>query len=263
MQGAGALALEASLIRIQQAECASCQQEISGEYVAVVIRDTGPGMEAARLQHAFELFAPSPSGSQTTDVGLALVHRIVHEYDGHVTIDHQGDGTRFSVLLPTAAPGERPAPRRDKAVPLGRRVLVVDDEVSVSSFVADVLRVAGYEVVVFNDAPSALTYAQSHAADISVCVTDQTMPQLTGLELGRALKALNPRIGVILITGYAAVARELGGHRREIDGLLRKPFRIEQLTRLIDEILHGGERTAPPSATRRPEDSEPRREGRS
>ncbi len=238
IDGAGTVSLHAHRSHVEGVHCASCQQPVEGDFVTLEITDSGGGFQDS-LQQVFELFVTSPTGSQSVGVGLALVHRIVHEYDGHVTVrDNAGRGTRFAVMLPVAAAELVQAlPRIRRGRDATGRILVVDDEVSVSSFVADALRACGHRVVVFNDAPTALNFARDHNGGISLCVTDQNMPQLTGIELARELKALDPDVAVVLITGYAEAMRAAEQGRKEIDAFLPKPFRIEELTHVVEDLL--------------------------
>ena len=174
-----------------------------------------------------------------TGIGLWLIHTLVHEYGGHIRLTStKGQGTRFGILLPDADAAEiQPKPRvRVSSIDTEGEVLVVDDDVSVSKFLAEVLRDGGYSVRVFNDATLAMNHLEENIDQLSVLVTDQVMPQVSGLQLSRRAKELRPELPVILITGYSHTSdlmqvRELG-----LEGCLKKPFRMDDLLQTLHSV---------------------------
>ena len=117
------------------------------------------------------------------------------------------------------------------------RILIVDDEESVARFMGDLFRSRGGRVTVMTDSQAALDLFSQEPMAFDLMITDQTMPQLTGVELAQKVLALRPEFPVILCTGYSdqvdeAKARELG-----IRGYISKPMEINTLFNLVVRSL--------------------------
>ena len=219
--------------------CASCEARVSGSWVELGVSDNGEGIDDEMLQQIFEMYVTTREPGKGTGIGLWLIHTLVHEYGGHIRLTStKGQGTRFGILLPDADAAEiQPKPRvRVSSIDTEGEVLVVDDDVSVSKFLAEILRDGGYSVRVFNDATLAMNHLEENIDQLSVLVTDQVMPQISGLQLSRRAKELRPELPVILITGYSHTSdlmqvRELG-----LEGCLKKPFRMDDLLQTLHSV---------------------------
>ena len=220
--------------------CASCHATFGGDWVGFEVRDTGRGIDQTMLPRIFDRFVTSRESGQGTGIGLAVVHSIVHEYGGHLVVTSEtGKGTRFCILLPPArdeAQQQRPAARFGATMDEVRgrgRVLVVDDEASVGNMIAESLRSAGFEVLLFSDSSDALARIERNPDDLDLIITDQTMPRLSGLELAQRVKALPRLIPLVLVTGYqdTARAKAIG-----VDHVLQKPFSVTELLGLAREL---------------------------
>jgi len=219
--------------------CASCEAPVSGKWVELGVADNGEGIEAEMLQKIFEMYVTTREPGKGTGIGLWLIHTLVHEYGGHIHLTSTpGQGTRFGILLPDAdAVEEESAPRvRVSAIGVEGEVLVVDDDVSVSKFLAEVLRDGGYAVRVFNDSSAALAYMEDNIDQLSVLVTDQIMPQVSGLQLSRRAKQLRPNLPVILITGYTHTSDLMQVQELGLESCLKKPFRMDDLLQELGRL---------------------------
>ena len=223
--------------------CASCHATFEGEWVGFEVRDTGRGIDQTLLPRIFDRFVTSRESGQGTGIGLAVVHSIVHEYGGHLVVESApGRGTRFRILLPPAdadRPVTQPTPRLGAVIDDAQghgRVLVVDDEASVGNMIAESLRSAGFEVLLYSDASDALARIERNPDDLDLIITDQTMPRMSGLELCTRVKALPQVIPVVLVTGYqdTARAKAIG-----VDHVLPKPFSVVDLLRIARELTSG------------------------
>ena len=195
-----------------RAVCASCRQKVDGRFVELSVRDTGPGIPPQVMERMFEPFFSTKEVGRGSGMGLSLAHGIVHEHGGHILVDCiENERTKFRVLLPapeSAAGGRargagRPARRCRKRARLAGRVLVVDDEQTIREFMIDLLGGWGLEVDALPDGAAARDAIATDPQRYDLVITDQTMPQLTGLALARELIArLRPGLPVILYTGY-------------------------------------------------------------
>jgi PAS domain S-box-containing protein len=214
-----------------------------GPLLRLTVRDTGHGIEPVVLPRIFDPFFTTKAPGEGTGMGLAVVHGIVKNYHGAVSVEStHGTGTAFHVYLPKApqqsiAPAAAPTP----AVHMpgrGERVLVVDDEQLVVEMVEAVLGQAGYTVEIRTSSRDALVYFQAHPAAFDLVITDQTMPGLTGLELARSLLRLRPGQKIILCTGYSHALNAEKVKVSGIQGYLLKPFLPDDLTGLVHRVLH-------------------------
>ncbi|MFP6814476.1 MAG: ATP-binding protein, partial [Pseudomonadales bacterium] len=184
IQGNGAIAI--SVVRgRQQHACASCDEKLTDDHIVLSVTDNGHGIPEELREKIFEMYFTTREAGKGTGMGLSQITTLIHEYGGHVTLDSTvGEGTTFRVHLPIATPAQQQQP--SASAPTNKivgQIVVVDDEVSVGSFIGEVLRDHGLEPVIFNESPKAFRYLQSNADNLAMLITDQAMPLLSGLEL--------------------------------------------------------------------------------
>ena len=213
--------------------CASCGADLGGEFVEIAVADTGHGISDELLPRIFDMFVSTRAPGGGTGIGLWLIHTLVHEYEGHITVETSPRGTTFHVLLPVERSLRDVAPR-DAKLPDGH-ILVVDDEVSVGNFIGEVLRDAGYDVVVYHDSALAYDHLGTRRDDIALVLTDQSMPQMSGLELAELAHSLPTPVPVVIITGYADKADKGRVAELGVGRVLSKPFRIDDLLDAVRE----------------------------
>ena len=238
--GNGAIAI--SVRRSASARhCMVCDTAFGGEHVELSVADTGHGIPDDLLPRVFDMFVSTrePGG---TGIGLWLVNTIVHEYGGHVTIETSNRGTTFGVFLP--AESVSPArPAREARAPSRVRghVVVVDDEVSVGNFIGEALRSAGYDAIVFNDAGAAIAHIERRRGEVALLLTDQAMPQWSGLDVAEAARATDADLPIVIVTGFAERTDKSRMARLGVDRLLTKPFRIDALLEAVHDLTRRAE----------------------
>lgn len=177
----------------------------SGSCLKLLVRDTGVGMDAVNLDRIFDPYFTTKGEGKGTGLGLSVVHGIVRESGGTITVvSKSGEGTTFTLLFPEVE-GEESVP--DPVVvggpPTGREtVLVVDDEEDVAFLLKRMLSQAGYRVTATTGSRDALSLYQANPGAFDLVVTDMTMPGMTGFDLAREIKLLTPETPVIICTGY-------------------------------------------------------------
>jgi PAS domain S-box-containing protein len=241
LDGNGRIEVRVQRRQLAAATCASCGEHVAGSYVELCVADNGPGIPVAVRERMFDPFFSTKVPGKGTGMGLATVHRVVHEHGGHVLVDSEaGRGTRFGILLPevnseaATLPGTAlpvaPAPK------FRGRVLLVDDEGSVLNFMRELLCNWGLEVSAVNCGPDAHALLQRNPAGFDLLLTDQTMPGMTGVELVEAAHALRADLPVVLYSGNLG---EIAAHREKL-GLCRtlsKPIEPAELREAVAACL--------------------------
>ncbi|MCP5199584.1 MAG: PAS domain-containing protein [Gammaproteobacteria bacterium] len=241
MGGAGRIDIVLDRTLVTAARCTSCQQACDGDFVVIALRDSGPGIAAARQLRIFEPFYTTKAPGQGTGMGLSMVHGIVHRLGGHVRLDSApGRGTTFEILLPVTAAVAADAPHASPNATAGARrgdILVVDDEPGVVAFVAEFLELAGYRVERSSDPQAALDHLLAGERAVDLVISDQTMPGLTGCELATRLRAARPELPVILMSGYSATLDAAGATAAGARAYLAKPLDPDALLEAIATAL--------------------------
>ncbi len=212
-----------------------------GDFAFLRVSDTGHGMDQATVNRIFEPFFTTKPVGRGTGLGLASVHSIVKESDGHVSVETApGAGSRFTVYLPRCAKGPSGMHLISDMVDDGRgeeTILVVDDDDLVADLIEDVLQRKGYNVLVASTPSEALKKAQEHAADLRLLVTDLVMPEMTGYELAKRIGHDLPDLPVIYISGYAP-DRVIPDRRLDEQlTFLQKPFPPRDLVQAARRVL--------------------------
>ena len=215
----------------------------AGRYVALVVRDTGVGMDAATRSRIFEPFFTTKPPGMGTGLGLATVYGIVQQSGGQVLVDSTpGRGSTFTVLLPRVAePDEQPddeAPGEEAPEAQGcETLLVVEDEEAVRNLVLGVLRSRGYRVIAAHSAEEALALGGNVLDTVDLVVTDVVMPKMNGRQLVEALRRRRPGLQALMMSGYTDDTVFRHGVSAAETPFLQKPFLPSQLLAKVRELL--------------------------
>lgn len=241
----GVITISAEIIDIAYIQCSSCYQDISGSYINIEIEDTGHGINEAAAKPIFEPFFSTKNKDKSTGMGLSIVHGIIHQFGGHILFSSTtGSGTTVKLLLPDYSKDEaksyRPAESlffKNEPVNSNKHILIVDDEVSITIYLNELLTKYGYKVTTFNNSLDALNYFKDKHSDIDLVLTDQTMPDLTGLELSIKMLDLSQEKPVILCSGYSDQLNEENVANVKISKFLEKPIQTDTLLTTIKSLL--------------------------
>jgi CheY-like chemotaxis protein len=241
--GVGKVSLETRNLTLDPAYAAAHPGVAPGDYVQVVVSDSGCGMSKEVLARIFEPFFTTKEMGRGTGLGLATVHGIIEQNHGHVEVRSEpGQGTTFQLHLPRVrVPAATPTVAGSPAE-LARgteTILVAEDEKSVRLTTQRFLERVGYTVLAAATPAEALNLVGGHAGPIDLLITDVVMPGMNGSDLARRISAGQPRLKCLFMSGYtASVAQERGG-LDEGTPFLAKPFAREDLLRKVRAVLDG------------------------
>jgi|GEM_PF-257687 len=209
-------------------------------YARVTIADTGHGMDAKTRERIFEPFFTTKPVGKGTGLGLAVVHGIIQSHDGIITVESQPEkGTTFSLYFPAQALVEPTVSTNNNDVPQGsgQSILVVDDEEAVAIMLQKLLTMLNYQCTICNRPQQAMALLQNNPAAYDLVITDLTMPEMSGLDLAVEIHALNPKMPVILTTGFKSSLSQEDLNRSAIMELLEKPVTLEKLVKSLHGLL--------------------------
>jgi len=206
----------------------------AGDYVVLSVADDGAGMDEQTLARATEPFYTTKGIGKGTGLGLAMVQGLAEQSGGRLRLSSRpGHGTRADLWLPQASartelaePAVEPGPVEDETGG-SLLVLAVDDDDLVLMNTVAMLEDLGHRVIGARSAPEALAALKVHAVDL--VITDHAMPEMTGLQLAREIKASHPDLPVVLATGYAELPPDVGSETPR----LAKPYGQAELAQLL------------------------------
>ena len=243
MPRGGTLTLETANVHLDEEYAAERPEVVPGPHVLVAVSDTGVGMSAEVQSHLFEPFYTTKERGKGTGLGLATVHGIVKQSQGHVWVySEPGRGTTFKIYLPRALGVPAPsAPSSPRARPSHEEevVLVVEDDTALREFVVRALEHFGYRTLAAASGSEALALARAYPGPIDLLLTDVVMAGMSGLELAAGITGARRDTRVLYMSGYTENAIVHHGVLDEGTVLLSKPFSATDLARKVREVLEG------------------------
>jgi signal transduction histidine kinase/ActR/RegA family two-component response regulator len=236
MPRGGKLTIETQRLKVDTRHAHARPPLQPGQYVQLVVTDTGHGMDTATKSRIFEPFFTTKEAGKGTGLGLATVYGVVRQSGGYIWVESSlGNGARFEIYLPQAIEKEE-AVLQERAPTRSTRgletILVVEDEDEVRSLACEFLKSAGYSVLTAKDGLEALEVAGRLGSSIKLLLTDVVMPKMRGTKLAQELSARFPDLRVVYMSGYLeqdTCSQEI----LENANVLQKPFSRDSLIRQI------------------------------
>jgi two-component system cell cycle sensor histidine kinase/response regulator CckA len=240
MPDGGRLVVETRNVELNDDFCRVHSYGMPGNYVQLLISDTGTGMDAATLQRMFEPFFTTKELGRGTGLGLATVYGLVKQPEGFINVYSElGQGTTFHLYFP-ASVGTPEGRAPISVVPVSRgteTILVADDHEGLREIASEVLSSQGYTVISAKNGEEAVRLFKENQENIRLVVLDVAMPLLTGPEAYVQIRALKPGFPVMFTTGYTSESASLKSHLETGAIFLQKPYSPQELGRMVRGTL--------------------------
>jgi len=243
MRGVGRLSVSVGRVEVDR-ELGDRIGLTPGPFVSIAIADTGCGMSPQIIRRIFEPFFTTKGVGRGTGLGLAMVYGTVKSWAGAVDVDSTvGVGTRITMYLPAVETIDQARSRARRAsVSRGSgTIMVVDDDPQIRRVARRILEGRGYRVREAANGAEALAAHDAHGPEISLVVLDMAMPVMGGAECFTALRARDPDLRVLLVSGYAI---EEDARRCLADGaigFLDKPYTVDVFSAAVAGAIRGGQ----------------------
>ncbi len=213
----------------------------AGRYVHLTVSDTGRGMDKITLGRIFEPYFTTKKTGEGTGLGLAIVYGIIESHGGTISVKSEpGQGTTFTVLLPLVEKTSLSEKEKGEHIELPQinaRILFVDDVQYNVELGMRICEQLGCEVTGITDSQEALALFRQDPERFDLIITDQTMPDLTGIQLANAIFETCPEMPIIMVTGHSDMIDEEKAQELGLKDFVMKPFRMEELAESIRSVL--------------------------
>lgn len=210
-----------------------------GDYVILRVSDTGVGMGPGVQEQIFDPFFTTKKEGEGTGLGLSVTYGIIKEHNGHITVDSTpGKGSTFTVYMPLIEDSAASDDEKDELPPGGReRILFVDDEDMLVELNRQRLTKLGYDVVTATSSIEALRIFKDAPGSFDLIITDQTMPNLTGLDLAAEILKIKPDARIVLCTGHSDRVSPEVTQKAGIRLFLMKPIDRHEMADAVRKAL--------------------------
>jgi len=179
-----------------------------GDYIVFCVTDTGIGMDEETKNRIFEPFFTTKPRNKGTGLGLSTVYGLVKQYDGHIHVySEPGKGTTFKVYLPVNK--KKKSAINTEALKGKETILVVDDDEHARGFITSFLKEYGYNVYEAKNGTEAFEIFGKYKDEIAVSVVDLVLPEISGIEVMKQIKTLNPQAKVIIMSGHPVEIKDI------------------------------------------------------
>jgi PAS domain S-box-containing protein len=214
-----------------------------GDYICIVVADSGVGMSAEVAARAFDPFFTTKPIGQGTGLGLSMIYGFARQSNGHATIDSKmGQGTSVKLYLPRhhgdVAVSHASVARAAEHAATGETVLVVEDEPVVRGVILEMLGEQGFRTLEAVDGPSGLRILRT-SARVDLLITDVGLPGMNGRQLADQARETRPDLKILFITGYAESVAISEGFLQPGMEMITKPFDLDNLSRRIRAMISG------------------------
>jgi len=238
MPGGGDLYLETRNAILDDGYVESCGVP-PGKYVKISITDSGTGMDKKTMERIFDPFFTTKEMGRGTGLGLSIVYGIVKGHKGFINVySEKGHGTTFNIYLPASGKEVVPEISTLPEIIQGTgTILLADDELPILNASQRMLERLGYKVLAAQGGKEALALYEDRKDEIDIVLLDMIMPEVSGEKVFQSLREKNPRVKVILLSGYSINGQAARILENGCNGFLQKPVSLSELSKKIHEVL--------------------------
>ena len=209
------------------------------KYVLLTVTDTGTGMDTQTIECIFDPFFTTKEMGRGTGLGLASAYGIIKAHAGYIDVESKkGHGTTFHIHLPSSEEEiQKDVISESKVVEGTETILLVDDEDVILDIGRELLKVMGYRNFIAKNGKEAIEIYENNRDKIDLVILDMVMPHISGGEVYEKLKEINPKVKVLLSSGYSIDSQAQEILARGCDAFIQKPFGLQELSKRISEIL--------------------------
>lgn len=238
MPGGGDLHLETENVTLDENYVKPFSIE-PGRYVKISVTDTGVGMDKATQERIFDPFFTTKEMDRGTGLGLASVYGIIKNHGGFINVySEKGHGTTFNIYLPAS---EKEVIEEKKSAGDTLRgtetVLFIDDEDMIIEIAEELFEQLGYKVLTARSGKEAIEIYEENKERIDIVILDMIMPDVSGGDTYDRMKEINPKVKVLLSSGYSINGQATEILDRGCNGFIQKPFKMKELSQKLREIL--------------------------
>jgi two-component system, cell cycle sensor histidine kinase and response regulator CckA len=243
MPGGGNLYLETKNVFIEENRFKP-YITMNGHYVKISVTDTGVGMDEKTKERIFEPFFTTKEMGRGSGLGLASVYGIIKNHNGFINVySEKGQGTTFNIYLPAStkkAPWNKDkTANKDDFLAKGEgTILFVDDEPVILNVGGEILKTLGYKIITAEDGPQAIEKYKLSSENIDLIILDMVMPEMGGGEVFDELKKINPKVKVLLSSGYSLNGQASKIINRGCVGFIQKPFTIHDIAIQLRKFIN-------------------------
>jgi len=238
MPGGGELYIETENIKLDKDYLKPFSVK-SGDYVKISVTDTGTGMDKSTQEKIFDPFFSTKPMGRGTGLGLASAYGIIKNHGGFINVySEKGHGSIFNIYLPASEKEIIEEKKLPGETMMGSEtVLFVDDEAMIIEIAEEMFNRLGYKVLTAGSGKEAISIFKENKERIDIVLLDMIMPNMSGVETYDRIKDINPKVKVLLSSGYSVNGQATEILNRGCNGFIQKPFRIDALSKKLREIL--------------------------
>ena len=243
MPQGGTLTLETRPVTVGQELAQEYPWLEEATYAAIIVRDTGKGIDEKIMPHIFEPFFTTKGMGKGVGLGLSMVYGLAKQHRGAILVKSQrGKGSEFTFLLPLFQKTETQKEKREIAPPFSfskreRVVLLVEDEGPVRNIIRETLEGGMCKVLETSTGAEALRIVKEKRWKIDFAIVDLILPETSGKEIGAEIQRLSPQTRVLYISGYSPGSLHPRYRPEEGTYFLQKPFTPKELLKKVGELM--------------------------
>ena len=238
---ASKITLEVKNVIIDDEYCKMHIDAKPGQFIRFSVSDTGTGMDEESQKHAFEPFYTTKEPGKGTGLGLSTVYGIIKQHNGWIEFSSElGRGSTFYFYLPVVVEEDQQIVKTEsiEETPRGTEtILLIDDEDMILNLGKSLLEYLGYTVLTAADGEEGLNIFKNKREEIDALIVDLSMPRMSGYEVLKEIRAMNPKVKILVSSGYLVDGDSQNLEQIGVCGFLIKPYDVSDVACKMSKIF--------------------------